>query len=122
MRPRFQAGRHIIIRIPPHEYPGNLSFYRDVLALEEDANYVDQGLGAHCFCFGDKRLVLSEVKTISQLEIWLHVETDNVDDAAFFLATHGVVRRDEIAPLPDNGGFWVCSGSGVIHLIDAMAS
>ncbi|WP_028110572.1 glyoxalase/bleomycin resistance/dioxygenase family protein [Ferrimonas futtsuensis] len=121
MKPRFEGGSTLLVRIPPHEFTQTLSFYRDILQLEEDVSFSKPSLGAYAFCFGAMRLVLCEVDCISRTEIWLHLATADESDAAFYLAQHGVVRRDEIAPLPDGDkGFWISAPGGLIHLVSNL--
>jgi len=35
MKPTFQPGRNIAMKVPAHEYQRTLAFYRETLALEE---------------------------------------------------------------------------------------
>ncbi|GGD74517.1 hypothetical protein [Lacimicrobium alkaliphilum] len=116
MKPQFRAGNNIAMKIPPHEYQQTLRFYRDVIGLkplpvtEEDAT--------PRFEFGDKILWLDKISGLSQAEIWLEILTDDMDNAARFLSDSGVVRCDEIEPLPDGfKGFWVANPGNIIHLI-----
>lgn len=52
------------------------------------------------FEFGDKILRMDSVTGISQAEIRLEVETDDIEKAADYLVLHHCVRRDEIEDLP----------------------
>ena len=70
------------------------------------------------FEFGGKRLWLDKVDHMSQAEIWLEIESDDVEAAAEYLRGHGVTRRDDIEPLPEGfKGFWVTNPANIIHLI-----
>ena len=70
------------------------------------------------FDFCDKRLWLDGVDHLSQAEIWLEIQTDDVEAAAAYLDSQGVVRRDEIEPLPEGfQGIWLSNPAGIIHLI-----
>lgn len=112
--PRFTAGHNIAMKIPPHEFSRTVEFYKDILGLplveEEAPNIV--------FEFGGKRLWLDKLDFISQAEIWLEIQADDIDAAAEYLMRRGVVRRDEIEPLPEGfKGFWISNPANIIHLI-----
>lgn len=115
-RPVFSPGRNIAMKVPPHQFDATVAFYRDVLALEVLPE-LDPNIG---FAFGDKRLWIDSVPTLSQAEVWLEVVADDMQAAAAHLAAAGVVRCDAIEPLPpDVKGFWILSPSGIVHLVDA---
>jgi len=68
--------------------------------------------------FCDKRLWLDRVDHLSQAEFWLEIQTDDVEAAAEYLDSQGVVGRDEIEPLPEDfRGIWISNPAGIIHLI-----
>lgn len=118
MKHKFKPGRNMAMKVPAHEYDKTVAFYRDVLGFElipldneEDNNTIR-------FKFGDKVLWIDRVTTVSQTEIWLEVITDDMDAAAEYLQTNGVVRCDEIEPLPEGfEGFWISSPANIIHLV-----
>jgi hypothetical protein len=57
-------------------------------------------------------MFLSIPSGISQAEIWLEIETDNIKEAEAYLKIMGCVKRDDIEPLPsDFKGFWISTGS-----------
>ena len=96
-----------------------VSFYRDIIGLETINLSSPDQLNSVTFKFGDKNLWIDKVSGISQAEIWLEILTDDINRAAIHLEDNGIVRRDEIEPLPkDFKGFWVCSPSNIIHLIN----
>ena len=110
----FEAGSNIAMKIPPHQYDATVRFYRDILRLPQVENDEDSLV----FEFGDKRLWLDKVNAMSQAEIWLEVHSENPEKAARYLEEQGVIRRDEIEPLPDNfTGFWITNPAGIIHLV-----
>jgi hypothetical protein len=70
------------------------------------------------FEFGANNLWIDRVPAISQAEIWLEVVTDDIAAASEHLQSAGVVRCDEIEPLPEGfQAFWVASPASIIHLI-----
>lgn len=102
------------MKIPPPEFPRTVEFYRDILGLplvEEEAPSV-------VFEFGEKRLWLDKVDCLRQAEIWLEIRSDDIEAAEEYLKSRGVIRRDEIEPLPEGfKGFWINNPAKIIHLI-----
>lgn len=110
----FSGGRNIAIKVPPHQYEATVAFYRDVLGL----TLIEDRLPEICFEFGDARLWIDNVAALSQSEIWLELRTDDRAAAIHHLAANGIIRRDEIEPLPESSdGFWIASPSNIIHLV-----
>ena len=113
-RPKFHAGENIAMKIPSHQYPASVQFYRDVVGLPQ----IESLLPDIVFKFGDKRLWLDAVDHISQAEIWLEIQTDDVKTAAEYLDQKHVIRCDQIEALPpDFQGFWITSPANIIHLV-----
>ncbi|MCQ2030170.1 VOC family protein [Stutzerimonas zhaodongensis] len=118
MKPVFQLGRNIAMKVPAHEYERTLAFYRETLALKDLTPVDAEGAQTPRFDFGGKVLWLDRVPGISQAELWLEVVTDDLEHAADFLQNHDCVRRDEIEPLPDGfRAFWISSPTNIIHLV-----
>jgi len=116
----FKPGNNIAIKVPAHEYEKTVVFYRDILALTpiDDVRSPDK-FESMAFEFGGKNLWIDCMSHISQAEIWLEIETHNIEEAENYLKQQGCTRRDEIEPLPqDFKGFWVSSPSNIIHLIN----
>ena len=121
MRPRFEAGRNIAMKVPEHEYDATVAFYRDVLALPVLGGPATGSTASTRFDFGDKVLWVDRMAGFSQAEIWLEIVTDDVAAAAAHLARHGCVRRDGIEPLPEGfTGFWVSAPPNIIHLVTTV--
>ncbi|OOG23724.1 hypothetical protein B1C78_10605 [Thioalkalivibrio denitrificans] len=111
-KPVFRGGRNIAMKVPPHLYDATVRFYRDVIGLP-----VIEAPSA-VFEFGACRLWIDSVDGVSQAELWLELNTDNVKAAAAHLKSAGVVRRDEIEPLPEGfEGYWISSPASIIHLV-----
>jgi catechol 2,3-dioxygenase-like lactoylglutathione lyase family enzyme len=112
--PNFTPGRNIAIKVPPHAYDATLAFYRDVIGLKQLTGSQKE-IG---FRFGDKSLWIDRVPTISQAEVWLEIESDDLSAAAEHFRKHGVIRCDEIEPLPPGfKGFWIMSPASIVHLV-----
>jgi catechol 2,3-dioxygenase-like lactoylglutathione lyase family enzyme len=110
----FAAGRNIAMKVPPHLYEATILFYRSVLGLKEITKH-PPSIG---FEFGFNNLWIDCVAGISQAETWLEVVTNDIAAAANHLAAAGVVRCDEIEPLPQGfQAFWVSSPASIIHLV-----
>ena len=113
-RAKFTAGRNIAMKVPTHLYETTIQFYRDVLGLKEITKHAPS-VG---FEFGSNNLWIDRVAGISQAEIWLEVVTNDLDTSSVLLAQAGVVRCDDIEPLPEGfQGFWVSSPASIIHLV-----
>ena len=111
---KFTAGRNIAMKVPPHLYEATIQFYRDVLGLKELTKHAPS-VG---FEFGSNNLWIDRVPGISQAETWLEVVTNDIDAASEHLKAAGVVRCDEIEPLPEGfQAFWVSSPASIIHLV-----
>lgn len=116
MKPQFEPGNNIALKIPAHEYQATLAFYREVLALRELTS-AEPGSTPR-FAFGDKTLWLDKVASLSQAEIWLEIVTDDIKSAAEYFSMMGIQRCDDIEPLPTGfKGFWITSPSNIIHLL-----
>jgi hypothetical protein len=118
---KFSAGRNIAMKLPPHLFEATLHFYRNVLGLKEITKHTPSAV----FEFGSNNLWLDRVPGISQAETWLEIVTNDITAAAEHLKAAGVVRCDEIEPLPQGlQAFWVSSPASIIHLVckDAESS
>ena len=110
----FAAGRNIAMKVPPHLYEATIQFYRDLLGLKEITRHAPS-VG---FEFGGNNLWIDRVPGMSQAEIWLEVVTNDISSASEHLKSAGVVRCDEIEPLPEGfQAFWVSSPASIVHLI-----
>ncbi|WEX09444.1 hypothetical protein [Chelativorans sp. AA-79] len=113
--PKFEGGRNIAMKVPPHQYEATVRFYRDVLGLEQ----IEELLPAVGFRFGSNQLWIDRVPGMSQAELWLEIVTDDTKGAADHLAAAGIARCDGIEELgPDFDGFWISSPASIIHLVD----
>ena len=110
----FAAGQNIAMKVPPHQYEQTVTFYRDIIGLpvikEEEPHIV--------FKFGDNKLWIDRVNHLSQSEIWLELECNDVKEAKKYLTSENIMRRDEIEKLPEGfEGFWIAGPNNIIHLI-----
>lgn len=112
MRPTFAGGRNIAMKVPPHQHAATVAFYRDVVGLRQlDGESVS-------FEFGGNRLWIDCVPGMSQAELWLELVQDDIGAAAEHLTAAGVVRCDDIEPLPQGfKGFWIANPASIVHLV-----
>ena len=111
----FRAGRNLAMKVPPHQFEATVAFYRDVLGLP----HLSSDESSESFEFGTLRLWIDRVTTVSQAEIWLEVQCDDTEEASRALKAAGVLRCDEIEPLPQEvDGFWIANPAGIVHLVD----
>lgn len=117
MAPRFEGGKNIAMKVPPHQYDKTVAFYRNVLGLQEIRGPSADAIG---FKFGANNLWIDKVAAMSQAELWLEVVTDNTAEAAKILSEAGVARCDDIEELGDGfDGFWISSPASIVHLVYA---
>jgi hypothetical protein len=110
----FAAGHNIAMKVPPHLYDATVNFYRNVVGLKP----IETHPPAIGFEFGTNHLWIDRVPGLSQAEIWLELVTNDVSQAAQHLNRAGVVRCDEIEPLPDGlDAFWISSPASIVHLV-----
>ncbi len=111
---KLKPGRNIAMKVPPHEYEATVRFYREIMGLEE----LTTNPAEVRFEFGGKVLWIDRWPGISQSEVWFEIVTDDLDAAAAFLESEGIVRCDEIEPLGDGfQGFWVLNPANIVHLV-----
>lgn len=105
------------MKVPPHLWDETVRFYRDVAGLRE-LKPITEASPSACFEFGANRLWIDRVDGMSQSELWLELSTSDVPGAARHLESAGIVRRDEIEPLPDGfDGFWIQNPASIIHIV-----
>lgn len=118
MTVKFQGGKNIAMKVPPHQYDATVRFYREILGLEQIAGPAGDAVG---FKFGSNNLWIDKVPGMSQAELWLEIVTDDTAAAARRLEDAGIARCDEIEKLGSNfDGYWISSPASIIHLVDAQ--
>ena len=116
--PTFRGGANIAMKVPPHQREDTIRFYRDTLGLKpieaDEGDYPSIG-----FNFGAIKIWIDEAVGMSQSEIWLELETPDIDAAEKHLSDANVIRCDAIEPLPDSfRGFWISSPASIIHIVN----
>jgi catechol 2,3-dioxygenase-like lactoylglutathione lyase family enzyme len=111
---KFEGGRNIAMKIPPHQFDETVRFYREVIGLKEVAELAPSVV----FEFGANRLWLDRVETLSQAEVWLELRAGDTRSATKHLEAQRVVRCDPIERLPpDFDGCWILNPAGIVHLV-----
>ncbi len=120
-KPKFTPGKNIAMKVPSHEFEQVVGFYRDVISLPQvECDSSGEAYPSVAFEFGDKRLWVDKIDHLSQAEIWLEINSEDVEAAAHYFERLGVARREEIEPLPEGlKGFWIANPAGIIHLVSA---
>jgi predicted enzyme related to lactoylglutathione lyase len=77
--PEFSPGKNIAMKVPSHEYERTVSFYKDILSLEQVDSPSTDSYESVAFKFGDKNLWIDKITGISQAEIWLDCRMDSRD-------------------------------------------
>jgi catechol 2,3-dioxygenase-like lactoylglutathione lyase family enzyme len=118
--PSFAGETNIAMKIPRHRHAETVAFYRDVLGLpllghSEPSSAFPQGSPG--FEFAGMRLWLDEMPNYAKADVWLQVQTPDVERALRRLGEHGVVARDELEPLGDFPGHWISDPAGNVLLV-----
>jgi catechol 2,3-dioxygenase-like lactoylglutathione lyase family enzyme len=117
-RPVFDGGINVAVKIPLDRYDKTVQFYSDILGFEL-TSYFHENTGISHYCrFGTLTLWLDRVEHFSQTDIWLELNTDNIDQARTYLEEYGVNFRPELEELPENMRASLMSDpAGVIMLL-----
>ena len=111
---KIKGGKNIAMKVPPHLFGDTVRFYREILGLKVLERYSPDV----AFQFGEMVLWIDSVEKLSQAELWLEVNTNDISKASKHFEKCGVVRRDGIEQLPEDlKGFWISSPSMIIHLV-----
>ncbi len=119
MRPKFSPGKNIAVKVPTHEFDSMINFYKNILGLKQKNVSSPDKFDSVAFEFGNKNLWVDKISGISQAEVWLEIETEDVVEAKKYLEEQGCSIRNEIEPLPESfNGFWLSSPSNTIYLVN----
>lgn len=115
MKPKFEAGINIAIKIPKGKYEKTVAFYRDVLNLEVVEKPISNPTVSrtHEVKFGHNVIWLDCVDNYTHSETWLQLTVPNVEEANNYLKSNGVENYDELEELPDNM-HWIMDPAGTV--------
>jgi catechol 2,3-dioxygenase-like lactoylglutathione lyase family enzyme len=122
MPPSFQGGVNIAMKIPADRFDATVAFYRTTLGFalsEEDVSDTPSLSRSFSLRFGPVVLWLDRVGPDRRTEVWLEVETSDLEAARERLATDGIQPCDHVEPLPGLGErmHWIRNPAGVVHLL-----
>ncbi|CAN5487797.1 glyoxalase/bleomycin resistance/dioxygenase family protein [soil metagenome] len=120
--PTFKGGYNIALKIPKYQYEKTLRFYREVLGLdlkkESDVNYEE----SYSCRFGPIKLWLDRVDNYSKTDVWLELETSDMEKAKDYLQSKEVHFRSELEKLPaDLNAHWISDPAGVVFLLKEIS-
>ncbi|HYF67427.1 MAG TPA: hypothetical protein VD884_04790 [Ohtaekwangia sp.] len=115
MKPKFEAGINIAIKIPKNKYNQTVIFYRDILNLEVEEKPIDNPTVSktHQVKFGNNIIWLDCVDNYTHSETWLQLTVSNVEEATAYLKSNGIDTCDEIEELPKNM-HWITDPAGTV--------
>jgi hypothetical protein len=117
-KPAFDGGINVAVKIPLYKYNEVIRFYGEVLGLELTP-YFSAYTGQSYSCrFGTLTLWLDCVPHNSQTDIWLELNTDDIETAKDYLSEKGVNFRPELERLPDNiPAEWISDPAGIVMIL-----
>lgn len=115
MKPKFEAGINIAIKIPKSNYEKTVAFYRDVLNLKVEEKPIQNPTVSrtHEVKFGNNIIWLDCVDNYTHSETWLQLTVPDIVEATNYLKQNGVDTCDELEELPHNM-HWIKDPSGTV--------
>jgi len=115
MKPKFEAGINIAIKIPKSKYEQTVAFYRDILRLEVvEIPIVNPTVSrTHEVKFGNNILWLDCVDNYTHSQTWLQLRVPHVQEATDYLSSMGVETCDELEELPQDM-HWIMDPAGTV--------
>lgn len=118
MKPVFNGGINIAIKIPKQKYEATVAFYRDTLGLEVTEKPINNPTvsSTHEVKFGPNIVWLDCVDNYTHSETWLELKTNDVEAAAAHLAEKGTQTCDELEEIPSNM-HWIMDPAGTVFIL-----
>jgi hypothetical protein len=115
MKPQFEVGINIAIKIPKSKYDETVAFYRDILKFDVQGNKIkNRTISRTCQVkFGNNVLWLDCVDNYAHSEIWMQLTSPDVEEATRYLKSNGVETCDELEQLPENM-HWIMGPAGKV--------
>jgi len=122
MRPHFEGGHNIAMKLPKAKFDQTVAFYRDVLGMKvtDETGLGVDGVVSQCASiqFGPVKLWLDRVDNYARADLWLEIFTDDVDLATEHLAAHNVLPQDELEEFPPGmQAHWISNPVGIPHIV-----
>ncbi|MFD2595077.1 VOC family protein [Sphingobacterium griseoflavum] len=121
MEINFRGGPNIAMKIPPGDYEKTVAFYRDILLFDVEEVPIDHPtvLATHKLRFGETILWLDCVEGVTQGQLWLELQTTDVDRATAYLQTNDVQTCDDIEKISP-GMHWIKDPAGTVLLVKKL--
>lgn len=118
MEPTFRSGPNIAIKIPKSKYDATVAFYRDILKLDLTEKAIDNPtISRTCeIKFGPNILWLDCVDNYSKSEIWLELQTPDVEKATQYLGENNIHPCDELEKIPATM-HWIQDPAGTVFIL-----
>lgn len=118
MKPSFQGGVNIAIKIPKQKYEATVAFYKDTLGLEVTEKPITNPTVSrtHEVKFGGNIVWLDCVDNYTHSETWLELKTNDVPAATEYLASKGTETCDELEEIPKNT-HWIMDPAGTVFIL-----
>ena len=114
----FNGGVNIAIKIPKSKYEDTVAFYRDILKLQVAEKPIDNPTVSrtHEVKFGNNTVWLDCVDNYTHSEVWLELNTPDVELATEYLRSKGVHSCDEIEKIPKDM-HWIMDPAGSVFIL-----
>lgn len=118
MKPTFQGGINIAIKIPKQKYEATVAFYKDTLGLEVTEKPITNPTVSrtHEVKFGPNIMWLDCVDNYTHSETWLELKTTDVPAATEYLASRGTYTCDELEEIPKDM-HWITDPAGSVFIL-----
>lgn len=114
----FNGGLNIAIKIPKSKYDKTVAFYRDILKLEIQEKPIENPTVSrtHQVKFGNNILWLDCVDNYTHSEVWLELQTPDVQEATKYLESKGINTCDELEQIPEDL-HWIMDPAGTVFIL-----
>ena len=118
MDTNFNGGINIAIKIPKSKYEETVMFYRDILKLQVSEKPIDNPTVSktHEVKFGNNTVWLDWVDNYTHSEVWLELNTPDVQLATEYLKSKGVNTCDELEKIPEDT-HWIMDPAGTVFIL-----
>jgi hypothetical protein len=118
MEINFNGGINIAIKIPKSKYEETVMFYRDILKLQVSEKPIDNPTVSrtHEVKFGNNTVWLDCVDNYTHSEVWLELNTPDVQLATEYLKSKGVNTCDELEKIPEDT-HWIMDPAGSVFIL-----
>jgi hypothetical protein len=118
MKPKFEGGINIAIKIPRSKYEKTVHFYREILNLEVTEKPIDTPTVSrtHEVKFGPNIVWLDCVDNYTHSETWLELKTTDVELSTNYLKSKGIEPCDELEKIPDDT-HWIQDPAGTVFIL-----